>query len=172
LSAAFGGRGKKRLNRVFDAIGFVYPDYRYPLRGQGVKRKIAASGKVAASAVTDEPKGKKMKVLTHQPRYIEPVVIPEFGEGASSAAEIKEIVPPAQSTGEPTIMPKLLSVKLVEMTADKAEGSKIEEITKMLEILSPSIEATVLKAQKNSASTPKRRRMANVLDVVLETAKT
>jgi hypothetical protein len=20
---------------VFDAIGFVYPDYRYPLRGQG-----------------------------------------------------------------------------------------------------------------------------------------
>jgi hypothetical protein len=33
LSAAFGGRGKKILNRVFDAIGFVYPDYRYPLRG-------------------------------------------------------------------------------------------------------------------------------------------
>jgi hypothetical protein len=33
LFAAFGGRGKKRLNRVFDAIGFVYPDYRYPLRG-------------------------------------------------------------------------------------------------------------------------------------------
>jgi hypothetical protein len=39
LSAAFGGRGKKILNRVFDAIGFVYPDYRYPLRGQGKKEK-------------------------------------------------------------------------------------------------------------------------------------
>jgi hypothetical protein len=39
LSAAFGGRKKKRLNRVFDVIGFVYPDYRYPLRGQ--KRKGA-----------------------------------------------------------------------------------------------------------------------------------
>jgi hypothetical protein len=25
LSAAFGGRGKKRLNMVFDAIGFIYP---------------------------------------------------------------------------------------------------------------------------------------------------
>jgi hypothetical protein len=35
LSVVFGGRGKKRLNRVFDAIGFVYPDYRYPLHGQG-----------------------------------------------------------------------------------------------------------------------------------------
>jgi hypothetical protein len=33
LSVAFGGRGKKRLNRVFDAIGFVYPDYCYPLQG-------------------------------------------------------------------------------------------------------------------------------------------
>jgi hypothetical protein len=42
----------------------------------------------------------------------------------------------------------------------------------MPEILSPSIEATVLKAQKSSATTPKRTRMANVLDVVLETAKT
>jgi hypothetical protein len=61
LSAAFWGRGKKILNMVFDAIGFVYPDYRYPLRGQGKKRKTAAS------ATTVVPKGKKVKVLTHQP---------------------------------------------------------------------------------------------------------
>jgi hypothetical protein len=115
---------------------------------------------------------KKLKVLTRRPRYIEPVVIPEFGEGASSTTKTKETVPPAQNTGEPGIMPKLLSVKLVETTADKAEGSKIGEITKMPEILSPSTEATVSKAQKSSAATPKRRRMANVLDVVLETAKT
>jgi hypothetical protein len=33
LSAVFGSRKKKRLNRVFDAIGFMYPDYRYPPRG-------------------------------------------------------------------------------------------------------------------------------------------
>jgi hypothetical protein len=42
----------------------------------------------------------------------------------------------------------------------------------MPEILSPSTEATVSKAQKSSIATPKRRRMANVLDVVLETTKT
>jgi hypothetical protein len=41
----------------------------------------------------------------------------------------------------------------------------------MPEILSPSTEATVPKTQKSSTTTPKRR-MANVLDVVLETAKT
>jgi hypothetical protein len=99
-------------------------------------------------------------------------VIPEFGEGASWAAETKETVPPVQDTRELAIMPKLLSVKLVEATADKAEGSKIGEITKMPEILSPSTKATVPKTQKSSTTTPKRRRMANVLDVVLETAKT
>jgi hypothetical protein len=66
LSAAFGGRGKKRLNRVFDAIGFVYPDYGYPLRGQEKKRKFAASVTPA------EPKSKKVKVLTHRSHYIEP----------------------------------------------------------------------------------------------------
>jgi hypothetical protein len=40
LSTSFGGRGKKRLNRVFDAIGFVYPDYRYPLRGRERRGKL------------------------------------------------------------------------------------------------------------------------------------
>jgi hypothetical protein len=40
---AFGGRGKKRLNRVFDVIGFIYLDYCYPSRKQGKKRKVAAS---------------------------------------------------------------------------------------------------------------------------------
>jgi hypothetical protein len=84
LSVAFGGRGKKRLNRVFDAIGFVYPDYHYPLQGQEKKRKTTAL------AIAAEPKGKKMKVLTHRPRYIEPAVVPKFGAGTSSAAEAKE----------------------------------------------------------------------------------
>jgi hypothetical protein len=67
LSAAFGGRKKKRLNRVFDAIGFMYPDYRYPPRGQ--KRKSETSGKNAAPAAPSEPapKRKKVKVLTHRP---------------------------------------------------------------------------------------------------------
>jgi hypothetical protein len=168
LSTAFGGWGKKRLNRVFDAIGFVYPDYRYPLRGQGKKRKPAAP------ATLDEPapKGKKLKVLTHRPHYIEPAVVPEFGGEASSAAESGNTAPPAQRTEEPTTIPKLPSVELAEMKTDmgKAEESNIRE-TKVLGILSPSSEVIVLRAQKSSATTPKRRRMANVLDV-LESVKT
>jgi hypothetical protein len=170
LSTAFGSRGNKRLNRVFDAIGFVYPDYHYPLRGQGKKRKATA---VAASAEpVPKATSKKMKVLTHRSHYIEPAVVPEFGGEASSAAEPREPIPPTQKTEEPVIMPKVPSAELAELKTDKdkAEKPNIEE-TKALEILSPSSEVTVLKAQKSSTATPKRRRMANVLDV-LETVKT
>jgi hypothetical protein len=52
MTKAFGGRGKKRLNRVFDVIGFVYPDYCYPSRKLGKKRKTAAS----AISITPKPK--------------------------------------------------------------------------------------------------------------------
>jgi hypothetical protein len=163
LSIAFGGWGKKRLNRVFDAIGFVYPDYRYPLRGR--ERREAAT-----SATPDEPvpKGKKLKVLTHRPRYIEPSMMPEFGGEASLAAKSREPAPPAQKAEESATMPKAPSVELVEMKVDKdkAEKSKTEEVTKMPGILSPSAEATALKVEKSSAITPKRRRMVNVLDIL------
>ena len=158
LSAAFGSRKKKRLNRVFDAIGFVYPDYRYPPRGQ--KRKGATSGKAAASAALSEsaPKRKKLKVLTHRPRYIEPATVPEFGGETSSAIEAKG---PAlmQRIEEPTAMPK----------ADKIKEPRTEE-TKTSEILSPSVGVEAPKTQKDLAATPKRKRMASVLDV-LETIK-
>jgi hypothetical protein len=63
-----------QLLEVFDAIGFVYPNYRYSLREQEKNRKIAASV-IQAEPV---PKSKMVKVLTHRPCYIEPAVVPEF----------------------------------------------------------------------------------------------
>jgi hypothetical protein len=169
LSAAFGSRKKKRLNRVFDAIGFVYPDYRYPPRGK--KRRGATSGKVAASAAPSEPapKRKKLKVLTHRPRYIEPAIVPEFGGETSSVTEAKEPVPPTQKIEEPAAMPKAPLAKLAEPKTDNIEETRVEG-TKTLEVLSPSAEVTMPKAQKGLAATPKRKRMASVLDV-LETVK-
>jgi hypothetical protein len=171
LSAAFGSRKKKRLNRVFDAIGFVYPDYRYPPQGQ--KRKGATSGKIASSAAPSEPvpKSKKLKVLTHRPRYIEPAVVPEFGGKTSSAVAPKEPIHSTQKAEEPATMPKAPSAEQAEAKTgkDKAKEPKIEG-TKMLEVLSPSAEVTVPKIQKGLAATPKRKRMASVLDV-LESVK-
>jgi hypothetical protein len=126
LSAAFGSRKKKRLNRVFNAIGFVYPDYRYPLRGQ--KRKGATSGKVVALAAPSEPapKSKKLNVLTHQPRYIEPTVVPEFDGKTSSAADPKEPIPPTQKDEESATMPKAPSADQAEAKTGKYKAKKPE----------------------------------------------
>jgi hypothetical protein len=112
-----------------------------------------------------------MKVLTHRSRYIEPAVVPKFGAGTSSAAEAKEAALIVQSTEEPIVVPKTPTFEPVETKVDKPEEPKIEEIMKMPEILSPPTKAKLPKVQKASAATPKRRRMANVLDAVLETTK-
>jgi hypothetical protein len=158
LSAAFGGRKKKRLNRVFDAIGFVYPDYHYPTRGQ--KRKSTSSTKEVASAAPSEPapKRKRIKVLTHRPRYIEPATVPEFVGETSSATEAKEPTP-LPKVEDPIIMPEM----------KKIEEPKATE-TRTYEILSPSTKIEAPKSQKGPTMTPKRKRMVNVLDV-LETIK-
>jgi hypothetical protein len=136
----------------------VYPHYRYPLRGR--KRKDATSGKDDASAAPSEPvpKRKRVKVLTHRPRFIEPAIVPEFVGEASSATEAKKPIP-AQKTEELTATPKAEKIE-----EPKAEGTKISEI------LSPSAEVGVPQTQKGPAMTPKRKRMVNVLDV-LETIK-
>jgi hypothetical protein len=180
LSAAFGGQKKKRLNRVFDAIGFVYPDYRYPVRGQ--KRKSATSAKETASAAPSEPapKRRKVKVLTHRPRYIEPATVPEFAGETSSATEAKEstLLPGVKELAEVPAIEKLeetntLLPEIKELTevpaTEKMEEPRTEK-AKTSEVLSPSAKIETGKSQKGPTVTPKRKRMVNVLDV-LETIK-
>jgi hypothetical protein len=117
-----------------------------------------------ASAAPGEsvPKRKKMKVLTHRPHYIEPATVPEFVGETSSATEAKEPTP-LQNIEEPAAMPEM----------KKIEEPRAEE-TKTSEILSPSAKVEVPmpmpRAQKDLSTTPKRKRMVNVLDV-LETIK-
>jgi hypothetical protein len=158
LSAAFGGRKKKRLNRVFDAIGFVYPDYHYPVRGQ--KRNNTSSAKETTSAAPSEPvpKRKRVKVLTHRPCYIELAIVPEFAGETSSATEAKES----------TLLPEIKELAEVP-TTEKMEEPRTED-AKTLEVLSPSAKIETGKSQKGPTVTPKRKRMVNVLDV-LETIK-
>jgi hypothetical protein len=123
LSAAFGRRGKKRLNRVFDAIGFIYLDYRYRLWGQGKKRKAATS----AAPVEPVPKGKKLKVLTRRPRYIELAVVPEFGTVSSTAAKTIQTASTVHGAEEPAIMPKM---HIAEPAEDKAKRLKSQRLTR------------------------------------------
>jgi hypothetical protein len=80
MTTAFGARGKKRLNRVFDVIGFVYPDYCYPTHKQGRKRKSATSTSAGVS------RSKKIKVLTRRPRRIETADVLELSERVEATA--------------------------------------------------------------------------------------
>jgi hypothetical protein len=156
LSAAFGGRKKKRLNRVFDAVGFIYPDYHYPVLGR--KRKNTSPVAKATTSATSEPapERKKMKVLTHRARFIEPAIVPEFIGEVSLASEATEPAP------VPKIQEKTEAPSVVEKP--KIEGPKTSEI------LSPSANVETAKNQKGPLVTPRRKRMVNVLDV-LETIK-
>jgi hypothetical protein len=171
MTLAFKGLGKKRLNRVFDVIGFVYPNYIYPSRKQGKKRKAACS---AISAV---PKGKKIKVLTHQPRYIETATVPKLGEGTSSTAGTEQPAPaiPREELAEMSKAPATGPVGTPEHGAEAKEKAitepKLGDTVGLPKILSLPAELELPKILKAHAITPKTRRMASVLDAVMESTR-
>jgi hypothetical protein len=146
MTTAFGGRGKKRLNRVFDVIGFVYPDYCYPSQKQGKKRKTAAS------AISNTPKLEKVKFLTHHPKRVETTVEPRPIEGSSSVSEPIHSTP-AEARIESAVEPKL------KRAAEPPKAS------------SPLQETELPRVSKIPVATPKRRRMASVLDAIMESVK-
>jgi hypothetical protein len=95
--------------------------------------------------------------------------VPEFGGETSSATKDEESAL-TQRNEEPATMLKASPAKSGEPKAINIEEAEVEK-TKILEVISPSAEVTVLKAQKDLTTTPKRKRMVNVLDV-LEKIKT
>jgi hypothetical protein len=147
MTTAFGAHGKKRLNRVFDVIGFVYSDYCYPSWKQGEKRKAATS---TTSSVS---RSKKVKVLTCRPRRIETANVPKLIEGATPIAE------PCRSVS-------------VEARTKPAEEPKLEKAAEQLKALSPPCTTKLSKPSSIPTTTPRKRRMASVLDAVMESMKT
>jgi hypothetical protein len=87
MTAAFGARDKKRLNRVFDVIAFIYPNYCYVGQKRGRKRKVAASTSTGVS------KSNKIKVLTRRPRCIETTDVPKLHERVETTPLARETVP-------------------------------------------------------------------------------
>ena len=71
MTAAFGTRPKRRLNRVMDALNFEYPDYeRLDWGAKGQKRKRVASvlNKEAAKLVKDDEEKLKKRKLRPEPK--------------------------------------------------------------------------------------------------------
>jgi hypothetical protein len=85
---------------VIDVIGFVYPDYFFPARKKGVKRKSA----LKTSSVA--PKQKKAKILIYQPntyyteRVAELLALPSAETSTAKAIEL---------VGETASSPKVMS---------------------------------------------------------------
>jgi hypothetical protein len=176
MTLAFGGWDKKRLNRVFNVISFVYLDYCYPLRKQGKKRKSAAS------AIASSPKLKKVKVLTHRPKRSETADVLKPTEGSSTSrsdcptlAETKGKLAKVPMTkvimerqkNETADVPK----RPVEARAKTAEEPESKKLAEQPKILSPPQEMELPKVLEIPAITPKRRRMASVLDAIMESTK-
>ena len=82
------------------------------------KEKILRSVKEVASVAPSEPapERKKIKVLTHRPRNIEPAIVPEYVGETSSATEAKE----------PTPLPNIEGLAEVPAT-EKIEEPRAEE---------------------------------------------
>jgi hypothetical protein len=149
----------------------VYPDYTYPSRKQGKKRKTATS------AISDAPKGKKINVLMHRPRYIETATVPKLGEGTVSTTEPRQPAP-AGSKEELAEVPKVPATESAEAPKHAAEAKgkaakepEREETTELPKMLSGPPEPELPKVSKAPAITPKRRRMASVLDAVMESTR-
>jgi hypothetical protein len=71
MTAAFGTRPKRRLNRVMDALNFEYPDYERLERGaEGQKRKRVANvlSKEDAKLVKDDEEKLKKRKLRPEPK--------------------------------------------------------------------------------------------------------
>jgi hypothetical protein len=85
--------------------------------------------------------------------------VPEFGEGTSSAIEVA----PAEAEAEgSTVLSKAPIVGSAE-----AKEPELEKTVLLPKILSPPVETELPKVTKAPATTPKRRRMASVLDTVI-----
>jgi hypothetical protein len=162
MTAAFGSRPKRRLNRVLDALNFEYPDYEQ-LGGdvEGPKRKRIASAldkentKLAkkeqeiSKKLSLEPKvatPRKRKAVSPKPASPEPKTLVQEEEAPTtpSAAEVEEIL---------KVMTEPLPVKLSPLAP---------ELTKFFQ---KDKEASAVE----SPAKPKKRRIIQVADVIHQT---
>jgi hypothetical protein len=102
--------------------------------------------------ISNTPKPKKVKILTHRPKRVETAERPGPIEGSSSVTEPSHSAP-------------------AEARTELAEEPKLKEAVEQPKALSPLRETELSKASKIPAATPRRRRMASVLDAVMEFVK-
>jgi hypothetical protein len=156
MTAAFGTRPKRRLNRVMDALNFEYPDYERlnkGAKGQNRKRIVSVLSRQAARMVKEdeeilkkrksspEPKvaaPKKRKAAAPKPKTIE---IEEETPSTPSAADVEEILKVMTESLPINLSPlgphltKLLQKKKEPSAAKKSAGPKRRMIITVIEAI-------------------------------------
>jgi hypothetical protein len=160
MTAAFGTRPKRRLNRVMDALNFEYPDYERLNKGvEGAKRKRVVSilGRQAARMLKEDEKSLKKLKSSPEPK-------------AATSKKRKASTPEPKVTG------------VEEETPSTPSAAEVEEILKvmteslpikLLSPLGPHLMKLLHKKDDPSATKkavgPKKRRIITVMQAIEET---
>jgi hypothetical protein len=118
LTAAFGTRPKRRLNRLINVLNFEYPDYERlnkGAEGQKSKRIVSVLGREAARMVKEDEEILKKRKFSPEPK----VVAPKKRKAAATkqkATDIEEETPSTPSAADVEeilkVMTKSLPIKL------------------------------------------------------------
>jgi hypothetical protein len=160
MTASFGTRPKRRLNRVMDALKFEYPDYERLNKGaEGAKRKriVSVLSRQAARMVKEDEKTLKKRKSSPEPKV--------------AALKKRKATTPE---------PKVTEVE--EETPSTPPAAKVEEFLKVMteslpiKLLSPlGPELTKLLQKKDEPSTTKKvdgqkkRRIDTVMEAIERT---
>jgi hypothetical protein len=141
MTAAFGTRPKRRLNRVMDALDFEYPDYERLSKGaEGSKRKrvVSVMNRQAARMIKEDEKklkkkksspelkvttSKKRKIATLEPKMAE---IEEGAPSTPSATEVEEILK-VMTESLPIKLLSSLGPELTKLLQKKDEPSAVKK---------------------------------------------
>jgi hypothetical protein len=155
MTAAFGTRPKRRLNRVMDALDFEYPDYERldkDAEGQKRKRVAGALNKEATKSMKDDEEQLKKKKLKPEPKI--------------DASKKRKATAPKQK-----------AIDEEEETAATPSATDVEEILKVmteslpvkLSPLGPHLTKLFQKEKepaKMKAARPKKQRIITVTEVI------
>jgi hypothetical protein len=156
MTAAFGSRPKRRLNRVMDALHFEYPDYEQLNKGaEGQKRKrvVSVVGRQAARMVKEDEEKLKKRKLSPEPTTIaskkrkaaalkqKATAIEEETPASPSATDVAEILKvmteslPIKLSPLAPHLTKLFRKKEEPSIAKKAAGPKKQRIITVTEAI-------------------------------------
>ena len=145
MTAAFGTRPKRRLNRVMDALNFEYPDYERLNKGaEGQKRKkiVSVLSRHAARMVKEDEEALKKRKSSPEPK----VAAPKKRKVAAPKPKTAEVEEERPSTLVATDVEEILKVMTESLLIKLSPLGP--QLTKLLQKEEPS-------AAKKSAG-PKR----------------